>query len=144
MSEEKPKPKVKTAGYGRPPEHTKWKKGQSGNPKGKPPIPEDVKAARKLTAVEFERICANLFNMSSRRLSEVAKDPSTPVLTALIARILEKGLHESSRVELNYFIERFLGKVPDNQIIQGNLNGSLTDFIGGRTKKPKDDEEGFD
>ena len=24
-------------GYGRPPQHAKWKKGQSGNPKGRPP-----------------------------------------------------------------------------------------------------------
>ncbi|CAB4169746.1 hypothetical protein UFOVP903_9 [uncultured Caudovirales phage] len=139
MSEPKKKQKVSKEF-----ENAKWKKGQSGNPAGKPPLPEDVKAARKLTAVEFERICANLFTMSTRRLTEVAKNPSTPVLTALVARILEKGLHESSRVELNFFIERFLGKVPDNQIISGNLNGSLTDFIGKRTKKKDESDEGFE
>lgn len=138
---ELPKRKI---GYKSPPPG--WKKGQSGNPKGKPKIPEDVKAARKLTQIEFERICANLFNMSTTRLSEVIKDPHTPVLTALVARILEKGIHESSRVELNYFVERFLGKVPEQANFTGNLNGSLADFIAARgVAQPKDkDDEDFE
>lgn len=138
MSTEQPK-KKSAVGYGRPPEHTKWKKGQSGNPKGSKPLPEDVKVARKLTQVEFERICVNLFCMSSKRMSEVVKDPETPVLTALVARILLKGINESSRVELNYFIERFLGKVPEQSNITGNLNGTLADFIANRNK-PKASE----
>lgn len=128
-----------------PPEHLRWKKGQSGNPKGRPPIPEDVRAARKLTQVEFERICANLFNTSTKRLGEICRDPQTPVLTALIARILEKGIAESSRVELNYFIERFLGKVAENHNITSNVNGQLADFIatrnGGKPKASEDDED---
>jgi hypothetical protein len=28
-------------GYGRPPRETRWKKGQSGNPRGKPPQPAE-------------------------------------------------------------------------------------------------------
>ena len=29
-------------GYGKPPKHTRWKAGQSGNPKGRPKRPRDV------------------------------------------------------------------------------------------------------
>ena len=124
----------------------KWKKGQSGNPAGKPKTPDDIKAARKLTQVEFERICYNLMCMSTGRLAEVVKSNQTPVLTALVARILEKGIHDSSKAELNFFIERFLGKVPEQANFTGNVNGSLADFIAARNAmndKKQDDEEDF-
>lgn len=128
-------------------ERFKWKKGQSGNPAGRAKIPEDVKVARKLTQVEFERICYNLMCMSTGRLAELVKSERTPVLTALVARILEKGIHDSSKAELNFFIERFLGKVPDQANFTGNVNGSLADFIAARNaiadKKQDDDEDDF-
>jgi hypothetical protein len=107
-------------------------KGQSGNPAGRKPISDDVKIARKITQYEFERICSQLFFMSVRRLEEVVADDKTPVMKALVARILIKGIEESSRVELNYFIERFLGKVSENHNFTGNLNTGLADFIASR------------
>lgn len=132
---------------GNPDKLTPWKKGQSGNPAGKPKTPDDIKVARKLTQVEFERICYNLMCMSTGRLAEVVKSEQTPVLTALVARILEKGIHDSSKAELNFFIERFLGKVPDQANFTGNVNGSLADFIAARNaindKKQNDDEDDF-
>ncbi len=122
-----------------PPVGRLWKKGESGNPDGRPKIPDDIKIARKLTAVEFERICGVLFSMSKRQLKDLIEDDNTPVLTALIATILEKGITESSRNELNYFIERFLGKVPEQANFTGSLNGGLVDFIAAGKKKGEDE-----
>ena len=53
MSEPKKKQKVSKEF-----ENAKWKKGQSGNPAGKPPRPEDVPAQTHRGRVQ--RICANL------------------------------------------------------------------------------------
>jgi hypothetical protein len=36
-----PPPDGDKVGYGRPPGKTRWKKGQSGNPRGKPPQPAE-------------------------------------------------------------------------------------------------------
>ncbi|HEX4081080.1 MAG TPA: DUF5681 domain-containing protein [Rhizomicrobium sp.] len=41
-------------GYGRPPKEHCWKKGQSGNPKGRPPGHRNLAAA--LTAILHERV----------------------------------------------------------------------------------------
>ena len=92
-----------------PPEHLRWKRAKAETRTRGRQSP-DVRAARKLTQVEFERICANLFNTSTQTLRRDLQRPADAVLTALIARILERGIAESCRVELNYFIERFLGK----------------------------------
>ncbi len=117
-----------------PPVGKPWKKGKSANPNGRPKIPDDVKAGRKLTDIEFERACGKILFMSVEKLEELIEDENTNVLEALVARILEKGIKESSRVELNYFIERFLGKVAENHNVQTNLNGDLTAWIAARKK----------
>ena len=45
-----------------------WKKGQSGNPKGKPRTPEDIKHSRKFNQFEFERAVSKLLFISTGRL----------------------------------------------------------------------------
>lgn len=114
-----------------------WKKGESGNPKGAKPLPPDVKIAKKLTDEEFARSCAKLMFTSVEKLEKIARSKESRVIDSLVARILQKGINESSRVELNFFVERFLGKVPENHNFSGSVNGSLADFIASR----KDDED---
>lgn len=123
------------------PEGKRFKPGQSGNPKGRTPIPEDVKAARKLTSVEFDRAVGRLLFVSRERLEEIANDEKEPVLDSLVARILLKGIKESAKAELNYFVERALGKVPEGLNVSGNLNSSITEFIASRKRAQPSDEE---
>lgn len=123
------------------PEGRRFQKGQSGNPAGRTPIPEDVKAARKLTSVEFDRAVGRLLFVSRERLEEIANDETEPVLDSLVARILLKGIKDSSKSELNYFVERALGKVPEGLNVSGNLNSSITEFIATRKKSQPDTEE---
>lgn len=107
-----------------------WVKGQSGNPKGSKPIPEDVKEARRLSQIEFDRACGKIFFMSVEELTLLVNNKKqTNVLEALVGKILLKGINESSKSELNYFIERFLGKVAEQHNFSGNLNTGLVDLI---------------
>lgn len=111
-------------------EKYKWKKGQSGNPKGRTPISEEMKKAKRLNQAQFALSVNKLMYMSLDQLADTIKDTkNTSVIDGLIARILYKGLTDSSRAELNYFIERFCGKVPDNVNLNGNFNGGLVDFL---------------
>ena len=49
----KPKHKDHDVGYGKPPKETRWKKGQSGNPKGRPKKKTDFSS---LVKKELERM----------------------------------------------------------------------------------------
>lgn len=131
-----PPKKKKKGGYGRP-----FLKGVSGNPNGKPPHPPELKALKKFTKAEFETACGKLFFATVEQLEHVAKNPKTPVLEALVAKILQKGIVESSRVELNYFVERFLGKVPEESNFSGSLNGGIAAFLAARARPPSQDDD---
>lgn len=118
-----------------------WKKGQSGNPGGKPPIPQDVKDAKKLTDTEFHRVCSKLLFNTVSNLKKVVENDQTQVLEALVARILHRGITQASKDELNYFVERFLGKVAESHNFTGNINTGLVELLE-QLKKQKELQNG--
>lgn len=67
-------------GYGKPPRHTRWKKGQSGNPKGRP------KGARGLkTDLRAELISRMEIRMNGERVSGTKQQLMLRTLTARAA-----------------------------------------------------------
>ncbi|MCB9848492.1 MAG: hypothetical protein H6814_08775 [Phycisphaeraceae bacterium] len=52
MTEQNDQDRDYEVGYGKPPEHSRWKKGQSGNPKGRP---KKIKDFEKLLDIELSR-----------------------------------------------------------------------------------------
>lgn len=126
--------------YGRKTGGRDIQKGQVLNPKGRPKISQEVREARKLTQVEFEKACGKLLFMDVDGIKALVGDHKTPMIEAIIGKILLKAMNESSKVELNYFVERFLGKVAENTHITGNLNSTLTDFIAARKALDKEHE----
>lgn len=119
----------------------RFQPGQSGNPKGGKPHPPELKALKKFTQAEFETACGKLFFATVEQLEFVAKNPKTPVLEALVAKILQKGIVESSRIELNYFVERFFGKIPEQTHVSGDMNSAIADWLAKRPRKPSEDDD---
>lgn len=99
------------AGVGR-----RWKKGQSGNPKGAQRIPADIKEARKLNQIEFEKIANKYLYSTPDQIKKVTQNPDTPVLDLLITSILHKAVVEGDEKRLEFLLTRLLGKVPDKVI----------------------------
>lgn len=67
-------------GYGKPPRHTRWKKGQSGNPSGRP------KGARGLkTDLRAELISRMEISMNGKRVSGTKQQLMLRTLTARAA-----------------------------------------------------------
>lgn len=102
-----------------------------GNKLGKPRprVTDEVKAARKFNASEFEVAVSKVFWVSVQDLRRLVDAPGTPVMEALIGRIALQGIKHGGTMELNYFVERFLGKVAENHNFTGNAHPDLVGYI---------------
>lgn len=72
-----------TAGYMNPPEHTRFKKGSSGNPRGRPKKQDDI--------------YTTLQRVLKRKVRVNGADKQIPIREALIRRLRELALKGDSR-----------------------------------------------
>jgi hypothetical protein len=96
-----------------PPEHTRFKPGQSGNPGGKVKVPEDIKEARKLNQVELERIINKYLAMSRDEVKAAIGAPSTPMMELMVASIVAQAAQKGDHQRLDFVLNRLVGKVKD-------------------------------
>ena len=85
--------KLSGAGYGRPPREHRWKKGQSGNPKGRPPGHRNLASA--LTAVLHETVAAE----AEGETREMTK------LEAVTRQLVDRALGGDPRLMRELFAE---------------------------------------
>ena len=83
-----------------------FKPGQSGNPGGRPPLPEEIKRLRKLTKKEFADIAEMVIKGSWDELEKIAKDKSETVLRVKLAR----GILNETYKTFDEILSRIIGK----------------------------------
>lgn len=115
----------------KPPEGRRFKKGQSGNPSGRPKIPEDLKRASRLTADEFLGLCNKFLRMNLPDLLAVVGNPKQPntqssMLEMLVASIITKAVNEGDQRRLDFLLDRLLGKIVTPVSVQGEVGGPPT------------------
>lgn len=88
-------------------------KGQSGNPNGRPKLPEDIKAASKLTRASLEAIINKYMGMDKDQLGDVVKAKGTPVIELMIASIIHKALVHGDQQRLDFMLNRLIGRVKE-------------------------------
>lgn len=103
-----------------PKEETQFKKGKSGNPSGRPKLPPDVQAARKLTNTQFIILVNKFLNMSREELKAAAENPNAPMLELIVAKIIERAIANGDQTRLGFILDRLIGKVPDKIEHSGN------------------------
>jgi hypothetical protein len=90
-------------GYARPPKHTRWEKGQSGNPKGRPKkVPDDlldvVNVPVSVTIGGKQRKISG-FEASFRKLAQKALKGELRAMIRFVRYCEEYGVITSSSVE---------------------------------------------
>ncbi len=102
--------------------------GNAGGP-GAPKVPDDIKKARKLNRIEFERILNKYIHVKLGDLHGIIKDPHTEVLDGIVCKILSKGFNEGDPRRLEFVIDRLIGKVQEAQQEMENPDAAKDDTI---------------
>ncbi len=90
-----------------------FKKGQTGNPGGRPKIPDDIRKAANVTTEQFVKTASEFLLMDRTELTKVLQNPEASMIELLIGGILAKAVkdHDSTRAE--WIIARTIGKAKD-------------------------------
>jgi hypothetical protein len=90
-----------------------YKKGETGNPGGRPALPEDIKVARKLGQIELERLVNRHLFSSIETLKGIAGDTATTGIEAMVANIVLQAVAKGDQQRLDFILNRIIGKVQD-------------------------------
>src|SRR5689334_1629820 len=90
-----------------------WKPGESGNPKGGPGYPQDIRDSRKVTQFELERAINALIHMPEGELAALMESPSTTMFEKMIGSIILAGAGKGDQMRLDFILNRMIGKVKD-------------------------------
>lgn len=116
---------------------TPFQSGVSGNPSGRPKLPEDIARARQVTNQDVERSIHAMLQMTEAELSVVLGQPETKNLDRLLASILEKGM-KGDIFRASFILDRAGARLPQAPIqinIQKQLENLPTQELAELGKK---------
>lgn len=81
--------------------------------KGRPKVPEDVKEARKLNQVEFERVANKYLYLTRDELKASLAAPATTVVELLVGSIIGQAVQKGDHTRMEFLLNRLIGRVVD-------------------------------
>lgn len=109
-----------------------FKKGQSGNPDGRPKLPEHIREARLMNAIECQEIMNDLIQLPREEIEEIAENPKTSVFRAMLARIMVEAIKCGDQTRLNFILDRLIGKVADSTVIRAQIELAFCDYTSNK------------
>lgn len=101
-----------------------FKPGQSGNPKGKIGLPQDLKEIRALRPSFVKNVIAKLSRMTLGELEAHIDNPYTSMMEITIGKVYLKAFIGGDHMRMNFLLDRSIGKVKDE--IDMNLKPIVT------------------
>lgn len=111
-----------------PPEKTRWKKGQSGNPEGARKHHPALKALKNLTLDTYRDVIEAVCSGNISLLATMAKgdDPKMSALQVGVARAFYAAIQKGDYEVIERIAQRIVGKIPDElNVVSKNLNANV-------------------
>ena len=96
----------------------RYKKGQSGNLKGRPR--DMLKSVKKLTKDELEDIASLVSKSTVEELRQILKDPDSTAIRVMVVRVVIKIIERGDMDSLDKLLNRMIGKVREKVDVTGN------------------------
>lgn len=85
--------------------------GNKGGP-GRPMVPLDLKEARSINRIEFQRVLNKFMYMNGDEINDSLKSKQLPMLEMIVAKILAKAFNEGDQRRLEFVIQNLIGSAP--------------------------------
>jgi hypothetical protein len=95
--------------------------GVSGNPNGRPKVPEEIKMARALNKLELERILNEFIYMTPDEMTTKIESGSATAIEAMVGAIILAAVKHGDQARLNFILDRLIGKVKEAIDISGQI-----------------------
>ncbi len=119
---------------------TRFKKGVSGNPGGKPKIPEDLKNIKVFSSQELHRIISRHLRMGKEESLAFVDEGSADMISLIVASALNRSLESGDFYKVEQLLMRLLGRVTDTvevphpvPVVIERRDGSIVELT---TKQP--------
>ena len=88
--------------------------GQSGNPSGRPKLPDSIKRLKKMTAIEVDKLLNEFMSMTKVEIDELMASDETPMLKKIVGQIFIKAAEHGDQSRLNFLLDRTAGPVKND------------------------------
>lgn len=102
-----------------------FKPGQSGNPGGRPKIPEELRFVEKLNPETLARLISKLLKIDDTGWDSFCVDPKRTRLERMLITTINKGMSEGDPRHLEWLMSRTIGKIKE---IEDDGDGVLGAF----------------
>jgi len=90
-----------------------FKPGESGNPRGRPRIRDNLKEVKLLSKTEMRRLIQKIVDMTPEELEVISKDKTVPALEMMLASVAYEAIRKGDQAKINFLLERTIGKVAE-------------------------------
>jgi hypothetical protein len=79
---------------------------------------KDIKEMKKISTLTFVSLVQQFLQMRVSDLDQISKAKNALVFHALIASVLKKGIEQGDGQRLNIFLDRIIGKVRNDAVVE--------------------------
>lgn len=107
----------------------KWAKGVSGNPKGRPALPPEVREFKKLTIIELKEVCSMVMACSYEELQLMLTDEKASVIQRMAASLAINAIKKGNTFAWDALLNRLVGKPKETLKMEGEARPQTVHLI---------------
>lgn len=92
--------------------------GKSGNPSGRPKMPEELRVIKEMTQSHVKRVISKLAEMSREEMDAWVETGVPSNLERMVSAIIVRAIAEGDHNKLSFLLDRTIGKVVEQRRLE--------------------------